>query len=70
MDAYTILLLGGVAAIWTLMLSAVFTYAKHNARGLVRAEGLEPPRAEAHELLRLARLANFATPASRQRTSV
>src|SRR3954453_12338295 len=31
--------------------------------GTVRAEGLEPPRAEAHQDLNLARLPNSATPA-------
>ncbi len=30
---------------------------------LMRAEGLEPPRAEAHQDLNLARLPNSATPA-------
>src|SRR5207244_9187664 len=40
-------------------------HAVHSSSAAVMwAEGLEPPQAEAHELLRLARLTNFATPAS------
>ena len=46
MDAWTILMLGGAAAIWAAMLSAV-AYVVHArawpARGAMRAEGFEPP---------------------------
>jgi hypothetical protein len=46
MDAFSVLLLGGTVAIWTAMLSAVVAYATHAPqRRVVRAEGLEPPRA-------------------------
>src|SRR5206468_2882775 len=34
---------------------------------IVRVEGLEPPRAEAHQDLNLARIANSATPARERR---